>query len=231
MRMSKYDRCMAIKRHPEFIEEYEEYIKLKCLTQPMCEDTEQSIEKSIEIWEKWGVSVEEIEHAEEMSKEAHDCIMVVTTIENTPMSIIDDGSSYKIIATKETPDGSLTFGIRGGGPVKKKVVGNKLYLEVDIYDTISNLKEEFDRTIRKYKAMLPEDKSRDKELNVDHWKVYDMANNENLNPHQIAKDNSGIKDNASHNKKLESWDKAVRNALNRATRMVEYVGEQAKKRA
>lgn len=214
MRMSRYDRRMAIKRHPAFIKEYGEYVKLRQLDQSKSNEeiTQEIFKRYVGFYLKWGEEIDLIEQAEKMpDKKRSGCIKEVATIENVPIK---------------------TFTLRRGGKTNESyITGKKLYLEVDIFENNTTLENEFKRIISKYREILPEDKTKNRELALDHWEIYDLKKkNNNLSFYKMAQVLSGIKGNPNDNPKIKSWEKTATTAFNRACKMIEQVGEEAKKK-
>lgn len=199
MNISQYNSMMAIKRHPEFKENYNAYNKLK--------NSNKRLQKAFEIKKKWGYEVERIINIEKIKNLKPDCVKQTFGIYEKPMQIISIRSGDEVI--------------------KREVSGERLYLKVDIYATTDDLMKAFKGIISEYKEVLPKDKRRNKgtrEVNI--WDAYDMHTIDNLDISQITQK---LIDSKKKDLYVSNPYQAVYNAVKRGIAKAEKNIRQVKK--
>jgi hypothetical protein len=195
-KITRYDRLMAIKRHPEFIKDYEKYKRYKNPS------GQRALRKLVEIATKWAEEPEAILNAEKL-KDTANPVKVATEIDYKRCVIIcRDGDN---IIPSVQPGGTL------------------LYLEIDLRDTKKEILKGVERRIAFYKQAVPKDNRRKRQSKVvDIWDVYDLHRS-GLNLNQIAKKLSGIRDNPSYNETLMNKYKAIERAFDKAQAMIDSI--------
>jgi len=207
MRTGRADRIMAIKRLPEFKNDFAEFLKIK-----KTRDRDLIFKKACELETKWGEPLELIEKADEfyygVTKKGKIlyCIRVVSAIEEEPIRKLPLREGEKV--------------------VKRQITGSRLYLEVDIFNaTKEQLIEDFKRVISKYDPYLPElRKNKKRETKLDHWKVYDLYQ-ERKNFLEVTREIFKVESSMKKEKLDPNYDerllKQVRNAYKRAEKIIE----------
>ncbi len=191
---------MAIKRNDEFKRDYEELLKRR---ETGNEDLVS--EQSFEIFKKWGEEVEAIVRADEiyeLSETPPHSVRPVSSIESKPI---------------------IEFALREGEKViKREIEGEHLYLKVDVRNyTKEELMRDFEKRIDDYKGIL-KDKSRARELVVNHWKVWDMAK-EGKPLTQITRELHDVQGHPEY----EGWS-GLYNQIKRAYKRAEAIMEAVK---
>ena len=202
IKVSKIDRRMAIKRLPEYESDYKELLSAR-----KTGDGALLSKKMVEIWEKWGEEVEAIEHVEELDEYMDHA----EKNKKPPLSV-------KAIRPEGFRDPIREFTSRTGDTVTEKwIEGERLYLEVDIYNASKGeLKKDFAKIIEEYKEIMS-DISRDIPTTNYRfkWKIWDMCHKEGKNLLQITREVFDLQGNPTYDfapKYYKQVERAYRNA-------------------
>jgi hypothetical protein len=110
--------------------------------------------------------------------------------------------------------------------------GKFLFLMIDLEQNEKTIIKELKSIITTYKENMPTNKSRQRDTQINQWKVYDMRHIYGMNFQKIAKQLSGIKDgNPSYDTILMSYYKAVGRAYKKADRIIKQVRKEAEQPA
>lgn len=219
MKISRVDRLLAIKRHPEFIKDREQYERIK-----QTGNTDHICGMEYYIEHKWGEPLARIEYAEEHrrlkreGKSPLSSISVVTHIEEEPI---------------------VSFKSWEGESVKRRWnTGSHLYLKVDLNFSRETLKKDFLKIVDSYQSRS-RDLSREGKTTIDPFEVYDLHIYHKKNFLQITKERMGITESTIANERKKNpkyrpspaYDVEVRNiykqvkrAYIKANKIIEMVG-------
>lgn len=209
-RINPIDRRMAIKRCPEFEEDYKKFQELNEKG-----DENAIAKKMVEMEERWGEPIEAVIKAEESYKLMKNTdgekplfsVKPVTSINGKPIIKFSSGDGEKV--------------------TQEWIEGDYLYLKVNIRNVIGDkLKKDFKAIVDEYKKIL-KDKSRDRKLSLDHWEIWDKKHKEGKNYRKITRELFDVQGDPIYDgwsdklslvirarKKAESIFKAVRSELN-----------------
>ena len=187
MRMSRYDRLMAIKRHPEFEREYRKYKEYKN------SQGQRALKKLIEIETRWGEHLGEIVNAENF-KDATNSVQVVTYIRRKPIRAIYTGDEITEI------------------PGERLYVEIDLN---DTNENILKGVERIIRRYKKALPDNKNRNKQPTRSDIDLWEVYDLKTG-GLSLSEIAQQNSGIKSKKFDNPHFKACYDAVQRAYVKA---------------
>lgn len=198
-KLTPYNRIQAIIRTPEYKKDYDEFSKLK-----MFEDSDY-FEKENKLLKKWKLK-----------------------FPLDPKKSITENQQFA--STGEFIAKPIPF---------KKNLSNTFYLEdkryltiqIDLTNTREKIKKAVDLIVEDFQSILPKDKGRDrkaKKIEVDHWEIFNMYKIEGINFSEIARRLSGLKGNPSYNDELKLWRKCVKEAYDKALKMIEQVEQEVK---
>jgi len=208
LKISREDWVEGIKRHPEFIKDFEKFMSLKK------EDGALAKLKDDEIWDKWGIHITyclSIEHLDE-SYYIDNCVSVVRIIHEEPIMI----SCWK------EEDGDLHFIPH----VEQK--GDRLYIKVDIRVAKKIILKKIEEKIDEYKEFYPtKKKNKATSLkNYDKWKIYDLHHVKKMKFVDIARNISGINKPLSDSDLLNADYQKVLRAYKKSKKIITEINHQ-----
>ena len=105
--------------------------------------------------------------------------------------------------------------------------GRHVILAVDVTKKKQTIFKELDKLLVRIKKDygISGDTTRDRDVSLDIWKIYDYKTQEKLNFTQIARKVSGLKGNPSYNERLKARLNAVKRAYSKAEEIVNRVKE------
>jgi hypothetical protein len=240
--MEKFDKVMAMIRHPEYKEEYAKYVKLYNTNEDKARQFAREIEKK---WGEYppprvfppyynieglkGYMEEPIVEVEQVSPE-FPSIKITSYLTELIMQLDSKVKSQKTFPSSELQKdevssamGELLHTLRE----KSIVEGKYLYLRVDLTRRESTLRDAFQRKLAHYKSYpVLKDSRKDKETNTSPWLVFDLVHFYKIKFPLIAQKLSGRNEKPTDNDIVFAWYKQVKYAYDKAVNIIVSLGEE-----
>lgn len=202
--MKDFDRIMAIASHPDYIKEFEDFIKLH--RKDFLGDDTKNLGKRMGA--KWGIHPQTVEGVNDYFIKTGEEGQKYGIWRTSPVYIRNYNSDEKLLHLIIR----LTMNIED---ILKRV--RKIVNDHKLIDRELNPKEK--------------SKGRNKPYSYNPWKVYNMKEKEHLSFSQIARKlNPKISKSSVDDENYKSTFKAVKRAYNSAKEMIKQVGADAKQR-
>ncbi len=150
-KLDRLNRLMAIKRHPQFQQDYKDLLEARANG-----DEERIVAISVRVLKRWGEEIEQIGNADELYEQSRlnvRDVEPVTSVFSEPLRVLRSGKNNEI--------------------VEEKLLGDDLYLRVNINAPLDKLVDDFKDIVSRYQG-LAGNRGRTRKFQVDPWLVYDL---------------------------------------------------------